>query len=436
MVVPSKRLWLFFAFGIVIALGGAVVPGLEMAAIPYNLALLVLWYVSGKMALKHVPVEVSRQTDTVLAARQKNNVTVRVENVTNRNVKVTIRDEPPVNCDSEFEEMSFTVKPFRQVSWTYTVVPKSRGAWEFQGTYVRYPAPLGLAICQVKLPTDGPVRVYPNIHAVKEFDLLKQKGHLSLMGMRRSRVRGLGQEFESLRDYNDDDFRLIDWKASARRGKLVVKNFEQETNQGVVVCVDLGRHMLGEVAGVRKLEYCLDAALLLMHAASQAGDQVGLLLFNDVVQRYVRPNKGRAHIATLLDAMYDAQAEPVQPHYSSAFSYLAAHWKRRSLIVVFTDAENEDQAVDMSAALRQLRRRHLVYVVRVSDPRLRKLVESPVVDDQSLFDRAAALWYAGDRRRAETVLKNAGLHSLESEPETLAADLVSAYLRVKELAQL
>ena len=99
-----------------------------------------------------------------------------------------------------------------------------------------------------------------------------------------------------------------DWKASARRNKLVVKNFEQEKNQAVIICVDVGRHMLAEVEGVRKLDYCLDSSLMLMHAAERSGDQVGLLVFNDVIKRYIVPKKGRHQIAAILEISWTTGA--------------------------------------------------------------------------------------------------------------------------------
>jgi uncharacterized protein (DUF58 family) len=271
------------------------------------------------------------------------------------------------------------------------------------------------------------------VRALAEYDLLKQKGHLALMGVRRSRVKGLGTEFESLREYNDDDYRTIDWKSTARMGKLVVRNYEVERNQGVIVCLDVGRHMLAEVSGRRKLDYAIDSALMLMHAAQKMGDQVGLLMFSDYVGRYIAPKKGRAQVSAILDTVHGVHAEPVQPNYQAAFAYLSNRWKRRSLVVVFTDAENDDQAAELAVALGNLRKRHLVFVVRVADPRLREVLAAPLDQPTDLYRRAAAHWYFRDRKKAETRLSTGGLQSIEAEPQDLSAALVSAYLRVKEL---
>lgn len=434
MIVPTKRFWAFVAMGIPLAMLGAFIPGAQWWLVPYNLGLLVLFVVSGRLALRQEQLKISRRSQSILSVRVPNSVELTVENLTTDRLILQVRDEPPSQASATRHEFQFTLEPERIRDFSYSITPFERGDGSFGDTWVRVMAPLGLAWAQKVLPTGQAARVYPNVQAVKEFELLKQKGHLNLMGVRRSRIKGLGQEFESLRDYNEDDYRTIDWKASARRNKLVVKNFEQEKNQAVIVCVDVGRHMLAEVAGVRKLDYCLDSCLMLMHAAERAGDQVGLLMFNDVIKRYIVPKKGRHQIAAILDTIHAVQAEPVQPNYQAAFAYLSSRWKRRSLVVVFSDAENEDQADELVAALAHLNRRHLLMIVRVADPRMRELTNRPVAEPQDLYHRAAALWYVSDRRKADIRLRAAGFQTIEAEPEDLSAALVRAYLRVKELS--
>lgn len=433
MIVPSKRFWVLVALGIPIALAGAVVPGFEKLLLPYDVGIFALMLITGFVAKKGDPLSVKRASDPILSVRVPNSISLTLENMSRAPLVVEVRDEPPTTALVTKSDFKMRILPERPEEVEYSITPRERGEQSFTGTFVRFLAPLGLAWVQKELPTQETCRVYPNVKAVKEFDLLKQRGKLNLIGLRRTRQKGLGQEFESLRDYNDDDFRTIDWKASARRGKLVVRNFETERNQAVIVCVDVGRHMMAEVDGVRKLDLALDSALMLMHTAERQGDQIGLLVFNDVIKAYAAPRKGRAQVAAILDKVHDAQAEPVQPNYAAAFTYLANRWNKRSLLVVFTDAENEDQAADLVQSLGPIHRRHLLMVVRVVDPKIRELRHAPVIDDRDLYFRTAALWYGQDRRKAEAVLRTAGFHTIEAEPQDLASALVGAYLRVKEL---
>ena len=194
--------------------------------------------------------------------------------------------------------------------------------------------------------------------------------------------------------------------------------------------------MLSQVGEATKLDHSLDAALLLFHAAERAGDMVGLYAFDDAVRAYVAPKRGRSQVAAVLSAAHNLHAEAVQPNYAKAFTYLSTKWKRRSLVVVFTDAENEDQAEELAAALGPIRRHHLLLVVRVKDTRLKELLELEIKDTRSLHRRAAATIYQSDRTKAAKILAAAGISSLEAEPQDLPAALVSAFIRIKERALL
>ncbi len=434
MLVPTTRFWLLVAAGIPLALVGAVVPGFQFILLPYNIALFLALFVSWFVARRWDVLRIERETTPILSVGVPNLVKLSVENLSSVPLRLQLRDEPPLDSVATDHEFDLDVPAGKLVQVSYTVTPQHRGNDWFRGTFVRWLAPLGLAWVEKRLPNEQKAAIYPNVRALAEYDMLRQKGHLALMGVRRSRIKGLGTEFESLREYNDDDYRRIDWKSTARLGKLVVRDFEVERNQGVIVCLDVGRHMLSEVAGRRKLDYALDSALMLMHAAEKMGDQIGLLLFSDTVRRYIAPRKGRAQVAAILDTVHAVHAEPVQPDYHGAFAYLASRWKRRSLIVVFTDAENEDQAAELSASLAHLKRRHLLMVVRVADPRLKELLTEEIREPNNLYRRASALWYFRDRTKADIRLSAAGIQSIEAEPQDLSAALVSAYLRVKELS--
>lgn len=434
--VPTKRFVLLVAAGFLIPLASITKPGLERFLVPYDLALFVVFVVSALLGSKKCPVKVTRTIDTVISVRKENEVKLILESEAPYTIKARVRDEAPETCTVAGNEWNLTLLPRKPMTLSYSIVPLERGSGRFRGTFVRTLAPLGLSMVEHVLDTGQTVAIYPNVQAIREFDLLKQKGRLADAGMRRSKLRGLGTEFESIRDYNDDDFRFVDWNATARRGKLMVRNFEQERNQAVIVCLDLGRHLLAEIDGATKLDHCLDAALMLLHAAEREHDLIGLYAFDDTVRAYVAPKKGRAQIAALLKAAHGLQPEAVQPNYAKALSHLAASWKRRSLIVLFTDAEDEDQARELLQGIGVLRRNHLLFVVRVKDPRLNELESLRVTEPGALHMRASLAIYNSQRAEAARILSGAGVTAIESEPKDLAATLVTAYLRVKERAAL
>ncbi len=420
------------ALGIPIAaLAGT--SGTPSLGIAYNALLILVAWITGRLGPAASNLKISRTFDPVLSVRMPNRIQLTVLNDSADEIKGVLRDEPPPQFEASQREFPFKLGPGREKEFVYTLTPIERGSEKFYGTFVRIECPLGLVLRQERVETDEPIRVYPNVLALREFDLLKQKGRLREMGIRRSRMRGLGTEFESLREYAEgDDYRKIDWKASARHSKLVVRQFEQERNQAVMIVIDIGRHMLSEVNGVRKLDHALDACLMLTNAASAAGDMVGLLVYADVVRRYIPPKKGRNQVGMIIEALHDLVAEPLESDPAGAFAFMASRWKRRSLIVAFTDLDDPDRARELTVALGPQVRRHLVLLARVADPRLREALKPPMEKMSDMYLSAAANMLTADRRQATSVLSAARIHNLESEPQDLAASLVSFYFDVKE----
>lgn len=431
-MVPTKRFWLAVALGIPVA-AFAYQADQPILLLVYNLVLLAVAWITLLLSPSPKLLILRRKFDPVLSVRAANKITLELQSESLEPIRGRLRDEPPLGCVATRQEFPISLKPEAYAEHSYFLTPTERGSDYFRGTWVRIQCPLGLVERQVKLNTEQPVRIYPNVLALREFELLKQQGRLREMGIRRSRQRGLGMEFESLRDYAEgDDYRKIDWKATARRSKPIVRQYEMERNQAVVIVIDIGRGMLAEVNGVRKLDHALDSCLMLTHAAATAGDFVGLLVYSDVVKRYIPPRKGRNQIGIIIEALHDLVAEPVESDPRAAFAYLSARWKRRALLVAFTDCEHQDKALELTTALGPLVRRHLTLVARVSDPRLNAAAEAPLDEVAGMYERAAATLLIRDRKEAGVALSTANIQSLEAEPQDLAAALVNFYFMVKE----
>jgi uncharacterized protein (DUF58 family) len=431
-LIPTKRFWLLFALGIPIA-AIAYLMGQPLLIFAYDALLLIVAVGTYYLAPKTDQLRLRRRFDKVLSVRAQNRIRLEIENDGVEPIRGLLRDEPPPFFEASRKEFSVALEPGRLTELSYMLRPLERGDDSFRGTYLRMQCPLGLIAKDIYLPTEEGVRVYPNVLALREFDLLKQQGRLKEMGIRRARARGLGMDFESLREYGEgDDFRKIDWKASARRGKLVVRQFEQERNQTVFLVIDIGRHMLSEVDGVTKLDHVLDALLMLTHAAAVAGDMVGLLVYSDTVRRYIPPRKGRNQVGMIIEAIHDLLAEPVESDPLAAFSYLQTKWTRRSLMVIFTDYEDEDRARELVTAFKPLARKHLAVIARVLDSRLDEVLSAPIENVKGMYLKSAAALLTKDRVAAKSLVAASGIHNLEAEPQDLAAALVNFYMVVKE----
>ena len=426
--MPTARFWWLAAAGVPLA---AVAAGLgaPLAAVAYDVGLVAVAVASARLGPDPKRLRITRRRDPVLSVRRANRVTLVVENEGDAAIAARLRDEPPPHWTASEREFDVALRPGALAERSYSVVPPERGSDAFRATFVRVRCPMGLVERQVRLDTREEVRVYPDVLALKEFGLLRQTGRLREMGIRRSRQRGQGTEFESLRHYTEgDDFRSMDWKATARRGEPIVRRHEAERNQAVIVVLDLGRAMLAEAEGVVKLDRALDALLMLAQAAALAGDQIGLLAYDDKVRLWVPPAKGRAQVGLLIRAASDLQASPAASDPVGAFASLSAKWKRRALVVVFSDADDAEAAGPLAAALGPLSRRHRVLLCRVADPKLAAARKTPLELPDGMYLRAAAALLDDDRRTAGGVLSGAGVRVLEADPEELAAALVGAYL--------
>jgi uncharacterized protein (DUF58 family) len=435
-VVPTKRLLFLIALGIPLVGLGAWLQ-LHWVFWAYNLLLGILTFATYRLGPNSSHLLFRRRMDAVLSVRARNRVRVELEYDGNYSLSGLIRDEIPATHFTENSQTKFSSDPGEKFVFDYFVVPPERGNEHFRGTFLRLDCPYGLIQKQILLDTEQAIKVYPNILALREFQLLNQQGRLREVGVRRSKMRGMGTEFESLREYaNGDDFRKIDWKATARRQKLIVREFEVERNQAVMLCIDCGRHMMAEINGVRKLDLVLDSVLMLVQSALAAGDNVGLLVYGADVQKFIPARKGHGQLGILLNALHNLVAEPLESDPVRAFGYLQARHKRRSLVLHFTAVEDKDRAKDVVSSFGTLARNHIAVLANINDPKFREILRVHPENADQLFRFASAHYLTEERRQANSVLKASGLNTLDSEPQDLASDLVNYYLDVKAKGRL
>ena len=224
-------------------------------------------------------------------------------------------------------------------------------------------------------PRATSLKVYPDVTAVRVYELLARQSRENLL-VRAVRLRGGENEFERLREYGrDDEYRNIDWKATARRGRLIVREYQQERNQTVVCLLDCGRLMTAESDGLAQLDHALNAVLMLSHVAARAGDQLGLMAFDARVRSYLPPAGGRRAAQRVAHATYDLHANLVETDFEGAFTELTKRLRKRALVVLFTQVIDDVSAQAVLRQVRSLRPRHLPVCVLFRDPDLDRLAE-------------------------------------------------------------
>ncbi|HYE75357.1 MAG TPA: DUF58 domain-containing protein, partial [Blastocatellia bacterium] len=252
------------------------------------------------------------------------------------------------------------------------------------------------------------------------------------MGIRRTRLRGQGREFESLRDYvRGDALRHISWTATARRGKLVTRQYQAERNQNIVVLLDAGRLMTSRIDHLSKLDHAINAALAMGYVAVRGGDNIGLLVFTREVNTYLAPERSHTQINAMLEALYNVKAQMVEPSYTRAFQYFMRNCKRRSLVVILTDLIDREASAELLAHTATLIPRHLPLIVTIADKDLRSLAAGIPHNATDVYRQSVAEELLQQREEALARITELGGLALDVPAGQLSFQLVNKYLEVK-----
>jgi uncharacterized protein (DUF58 family) len=347
-------------------------------------------------------------------------------------VRIGIIETPARTVRFETDELIADVPRQSRTTITRPVTPTSRGADELRALYVWYENPLGLIRRRLRIPAPQAIRVFPDLAAVERYGKLHLRNRMIEAGLRRMKLRGAGTEFEALREWSDGDaFRSIDWKATARRGKLMVAQHEVERSQNVTLLLDCGRLMTPRIDTGRKLDYAVTAALSLATIAGLASDRVGLVAFAHDILAASAPRSTRSSVARLADTLYGLEPRFEESNYTRAFAYLRRHLHKRSLIVFLTDVIDPLAQATVMAEVGSLARRHLLICVFMNDAAVNEALSQQPQSVSDAYRANVALGLANERRLAKAMLERAGVIVIDVPAKKLTTALIDEYLRVK-----
>ena len=403
----------------------------------YALACLAIFLLDGRLGLNGRKLEVSRSYAPKLNLGIENPVTVRVFNPGRREFSFWLRDEPPANDFKPVEPVySGKVRPRGEWQESYTITPLRRGNHSFGDLTIRWRAPLGLLILQKTIPAKTVIKVYPNLLMVHRYELLLRRSQLQEIGLRQVRQRGEGTDYERLREYlPDDDFRRIDWKATARRNRPVTVEYETERSQTVFLAIDTGRMMQSPVEAIAKLDYVINTCLLLTYVATRKGDRVGMMTFADRIGTYLAPGPGKVQFYKALELLYAVRPEAVEPDYHFALNYLALKNRRRSLFILFTDITSGPSMEVLSVHAQLMQRSNLVLIVTISDPDVFSAAHQLPRSSQAVYQRVAASQLLDERRLQLDRLRKKGIFVLDVPANALTSEVINYYLKLKAQTQ-
>jgi uncharacterized protein (DUF58 family) len=433
-LIPTPRLVLLALAPLVLGIGMAIDTSFLRPMLAADAGLVLLALLDGLLASGRL-VAVTRETPAVLSVGRANRVRLQIRSIARRSLDVSVTDDRPPEVAADNLPARATLAPRGRANLVYHLSPSRRGAVELGDHHVRYPSPLGLWQRQIRLRARHLAKVYPDVAAVRVYELLARQSRENLL-VRAVRLRGGENEFERLREYQrDDEYRNIDWKATARRGRLIVREYQQERNQTVVCLLDCGRLMTAESGGLAQLDHALNAVLMLAHVAARAGDQLGLMAFDARVRSYLPPIGGRRAAQRVAHATYDLHASLVETDFEGAFMELSKRLRKRALVVLFTQVIDDVSAQIVLRQVRSLRPRHLPVCVLFRDPDLDRMAEPPAglatAPDGDLYVAAAAAETIQWRERLVRDLKTGGALVLHVPPRQTTPAVINRYLQIK-----
>jgi len=429
-VIPDRRLIYHLAAWLLVGIAAAVWEPLQRVWGAYACALGFLLVLDAYSLRSGAAIRVTRQVPATLSLGVWARVGLRVANPASVPVRLELFDHYPTSAELEGLPLDLAIPAGGWAELQYRIRPRRRGDFAFAPAELLIRSRHGLWRRRLRCGEPRSVRVLPNVKAVAGYALLAVEDRLGQMGIRVHQRRGSGMEFQELREYRQGDLqRQIDWKATARRRKLISREYQDEKNQQIVLLLDCGRRMRALDGDIAHFDHALNAVLLLSWVALGQGDAVGVMTMGGE-KCWRPPLKGATAMSTILGSIYDVETSPHPPDYLEAATRLMSLQKRRSLIVVMTNLRDED-STELVPALELLRRRHLVLLASLREAVLNEVLERPLLSFPDALLVSATHHYLVARDKAHDQIRGRGILTLDVEPQRLPIEVVNRYLDVK-----
>ncbi len=364
-------------------------------------------------------------------------VRVILQNPIGRPVVVAVHDAAPASLGRTPRRHRLILPADEEAAAGSVVTPTRRGLMQLGPLTLRTAGPLGLAGRQVTLPNRGSLKVYPPLPGRAEVERRLERARTLQSGEHSSAYRGGGTEFDSLREYHpDDEFRRINWLATARAAKAISNVYREQRDQQILLLVDASRMMAGTVEDRTRFEHAMDTAHAITELATRVGDHVGMVAFGDRVVAMAGPRGGRSQSRTILDLLFHIHPSLTSPDYRGAFAALLARHRRRAMLVLLTELSEPEAMEALFAAIPALRARHLVVVGSIRDPGLIEMDRLRPAGPEEAYLKAAAAAGVEGRERTAARLRSMGVAVVDREPGALTGAIADHYLDIKARGRL
>ena len=373
-----------------------------------------------------------RLTLDKLSNGDNNTVDILLENNFPFVIDYTIIDELPFQFQKRDFKLSGKIKAGEKKAEHYTLIPKERGEYNFGNHNVFTKSPIGFVTKRWIFSSGVTLPVYPGFLQMRKYELMAISNRLHDLGVKKIRKIGNNREFEQIKEYvKGDDYRSINWRATARRSKLMVNQYQDEKAQPVYTIIDMGRAMKMPFNGMTLLNYAINASLVLSNIALIKDDKAGLVTFEKKVRTIVKARKRRTHIKTILEVLYNQKTTFSESNFEHLYVLTKKHITQRSLFVLFTNFETTDSLNRQLPFLLQMAKQHLLITVFFKNKELEEYMLEPADNLVDVYKQTIAEKYLLEKQNMMKKLRNYGIQTIYTTPEELTVNTINKYIEVK-----
>ena len=407
------------------------------AMLAWDAFVLLVWFVDVAQMPRPAQLAVKRRWHSPAALSIESELSLILENSSRSSIQAKLIDSAPLQLRTEPPTISVRATGRSEGVGFYRIRPMQRGDAKLGHCYIRYQSVFRIAERWARAPLEQTIRIYPDLEDAKRHSMYLLRSRQIALEKRYTRVRGIGREFESQREYQDgDEYRDICWTASARRAKLVTRVYQMERSQTIWIVIDSGRLMRARVGSFSKLDKAVNSALSLAQVALYSGDRVGLISYGRGIRQQVPAAKGSAHLRQLIERLALVHEEGAEADHLHMAGRLLTDQKRRSLIVWLTDLAETAMTPEVIEAASMMMPRHLVLFVVIGQPDLGELASKVPKSESEMYRVAAAQEMLHRRELLLSRLRERGALAMEVSYGSVSPVLINAYLQIKERNQL
>lgn len=373
-----------------------------------------------------------RVTPNRLSNGDDNEIKIFLENNYSFKILCEIIDEIPFEFQIRNLSFKLNIEPATTRIFTYTLKPVKRGEYNFGSTNIFVASPIGFVIRRFQFEGRKIVPVYPSYVQMKKYELMAISDRLTETGVKRIRRVGHSMEFDHIKEYvRGDDYRTINWKATARKVRLMVNHFDDEKSQQVYSVIDIGRVMKMPFDGMSLLDYAINSSLVISSIAMLKQDKAGLITFSDKVDNILPADKHARQMQNILELLYNQKTDFLESDFEILTSTILQKISHRILILLYTNFESLKALQRQIAYLRRLSKAHLVIVIFFINTELFSLIDKPAKNVEEIYQKTIAEKFAFEKRLIVKELARYSIQSILTTPQNLSVNTINKYLELK-----